>query len=494
MGRRFVEINLNGWGTDMTAVSSLGVGSGLDLNTLLVGLTKAEQVQVTMLTNRQSSYNAKLSAYGTLKSGLSALQTAAAALGTASLFQGVTATSSTTGVLTASATATAKSGTYAVNVAQLAQAQSLAATGVVSSTAAIGTGASTTVTLQLGAISGGTLATGTYTGATFTAGASPAASITIDSSNNTLAGIRDAINANTAMGVMATIVNDGSSTPNRLVLTSTATGAQSSMKITVSGDAAVSNLLANNPAATQNLKQTMVAQDASLTVNGIAVSSASNAVAEAVQGTTMTLAATGSSTLTLANNTASVQTAITTFVTAYNNLLSTENSLSGFNVAAKTQSALTGDSTLRNIQTHIRAQLYTPQPSGSLTMLSNIGVSFQTDGKLAIDSTKLTAALSSNMSGVQNLFSSATGTTGLGSQLSTLITGFSNTGGSLQSATAGVNTTLKSLATQIESAQSVADATIARYRLQFNQLDVLMSNMKSTSAYLTSQFAPSTAA
>jgi flagellar hook-associated protein 2 len=479
----------------MTTVSSLGVGSGLDLNTLLAGLTTAEQVPVTQLTNQQSSYNVKLSAYGTLQSGLSALQAAAAALGTASLFQGVTATSSATGVLTASATATAKSGAYAVNVTQLAQAQSLVATGVASSTAAIGTGASTTVTLQFGAISGGTLASGTYTGATFTADATrPATSVTINSSNNTLGGIRDAINANPAMGVTATIVNDGSSTPNRLVLTSTATGAQSSMQITVSGDAAMSNLLANDPVAIQNMQQTVVGQDAKLTVNGIAVSSASNAVAGAVQGTTMTLATTGSSTLSLANNTASVQAAITTFVTAYNNLQSTENNLSAFNVAAKTQSALTGDATLRNIQTHIRAQLYTPQASGSLTMLSNIGVSFQTDGTLAIDSVKLTAALSNNMSGVQGLFSSATGTTGLGAQLSTLITGFSTTGGALQSATDGVNKTLKSLATQIASAQTVADATIARYKLQFNQLDVLMTSMKSTSAYLTAQFAPPPAA
>ncbi|SFB22431.1 flagellar hook-associated protein 2 [Collimonas sp. OK607] len=479
----------------MTTVSSLGVGSGLDLNTLLAGLTTSEQVPVTMLTNQQSSYNAKLSAYGTLQSALSGLQAAAAALGSVSLFQSVTASSSATGVLAASATATAKSGTYAVNVTQLTQAQSLVATGVASTTTAIGSGAPTTVTLQFGAISGGTLnaGTGTYSGATFTADATrPATSITIDSSNNTLAGIRDAINGNAAMGVTATIVNDGSSTPDRLVLTSNATGVKSSMSITVSGDAAVSNLLANDPAATQNMQQTVVGQDAKLTVNGIAVSSASNTVAEAVQGTTMTLTAIGSSTLTLANNTADVQTAISNFVKTYNNSVSIENNLSSFNVAANTQSALTGDATLRNIQTRIRSQLNTPQAGGNLTMLSNIGVSFQTDGTLAIDSTKLTAALNSNMSGVQNLFSSATGSTGLGSQMSTLITGFINTGGALQSATAGVNNTLKSLATQIKSAQSVADDTIARYKLQFNQLDVLMSSMKTTSAYLTAQFAPAT--
>ncbi|MFC5475977.1 flagellar filament capping protein FliD [Paraherbaspirillum soli] len=481
----------------MTTVSSLGVGSGLDLNTLLTGLTNAEQIPVTMLTNQQSSYTAKLSAYGTLQSGLSALQTASAALGAPSLFQGVTATSSSTGVLTATSDTTAKAGTYAVAVSQLGQAQSLVATGVASTTATIGGGASTTVSLQFGAISGGTLnaGTGTYTGATFTADASrPAASITIDSSNNTLAGIRDAINGNSAMGVTATIVNDGSATPNRLVLTSNATGAKSSMQITVSGDAAVSNLLSNDPTATQNLQQTVVGQDAKLTVNGIAVTSASNTVAGAVQGTTMNLLTTGNSTLTLANNTSNVQTAITAFVTAYNNLHTTEGTLSAFNVAAKTQSALTGDYTLQSIQTRIRAQLNTPQASGSLTMLSNIGVSFQLDGTLAINSTKLSAALNTNMSGVQNLFSSIGGTTGIGSQMSTLITSFSNTGGILQSATDGVNKTLKSLADQIVSAQSVADATIARYKTQFNNLDVLMSSMKSTSSYLTSQFSSGTSA
>lgn len=481
----------------MATVSSLGVGSGLDLNTLLAGLTTAEQVPVTHLTDQQNSYNVKLSAYGTLKSGLGALQAAAAALGTASLFQGVKATSSATGVLTASATATARSGNYAVNVTQLAQAQSLVAAGVASTTTAIGAGTPATVTLQFGAISGGTLdpATGTYTGATFTADvARIPSSVMIDSSNNSLGGIRDAINANSATGVTATIVNDGGISPDRLVLTSNVTGKKSSLRITVSGDAALSNLLANDPVATQNMRQTVAGQDAKLTVNGLAISSASNSVSEAVQGTTMTLASTGSSNLSLTNNTDDVQTAITTFVNAYNKLQSSANDLSAFNVGAKTQSALTGDATLRNIQTQIRAQLSTPQTSGSLTVLSNIGVSFQRDGTLAIDSPKLTAALGSNVSGVQGLFSGVSGSIGLGAQLAALITGFSDSGGLLQAATNGVNNTLKSLATDIESAQAKADSTIARYKLQFQQLDVLMTSMKATSAYLTAQFAPPAAA
>lgn len=476
----------------MALVTSLGSASGLPLNTLLSSITVAEKAPLNALTNRQAAYNTKLSAYGTVQNALGALQTAAAQLGNPALFQNVTATSSATAVLSATAIASAASGSYSVNVSQLAQAQSLATAGVASTTSGIGSG---TVTLQWGTISGGALdpVTGKYSGATFTAGSSRAATaITIDSSNNTLAGIGDAINKNKALGVTATIVNDGSS-PNRLVLTSNQTGAASSMKIAVSGDAALSHLLSNDPGATQNLRQTVEAKNAQMTVNGIAVSSASNTVKEAMQGVTMTLAGIGSSTLSLQGNTATVQAAVSNFVTAYNSLQSVSTQLTAFNTKAQTQAALTGDSTLRNIQTRIRDALNTPRPGNgtgtSLTMLSQIGVSFQADGTMAIDSAKLTTALNTNLIGVQNLFSSAGGTTGIGSQMSTLITGFSAANGPLKAATDGLNTSLKTLATQMTSIQAQTSTTIARYTDQFIKLDALIAGMNQTSNYLTQQFA-----
>lgn len=483
----------------MALVTSLGSASGLPLATLLSNITVAENAPLNALTNQQTAYNAKLSAYGTIQSALSALQTAAAQLGNPTLFQSVAPTSSTPAVLNATAGTTATSGSYLVNVSQLAQAQSLVTPGVANPATTIGSG---TVTLQFGSVSGGTLdpVTGKYSGASFTADPTrAAASITINSSNSSMAGIRDAINQNKALGVTASIVNDGSSTPNRLVLTSNATGATSVMRISVSGDAALSNLLSNDPAGTQNMQQTVEAKNAQMTVNGIAVTSTSNTVKEAVQGVTMTLTGTGSSTLSLQNNTSSVQTAITNFVTAYNSLQTVSKQLTAFTADANShtysQAPLAGDSTLRNIQMQIRDTLNTPQPplagsSGApLTMMEQIGVTFQADGTMAVDSTKLTAALNTNLSGVQNLFSSASGKTGVGSTMSTLLTSFTASNGPLKTATNGLNSSLKTLATQMTSTQSVISTTIARYTKQFTDLDSLVASMNQTANYLTQQFA-----
>ena len=477
----------------MASVSSLGIGSGLDLNALLANLKSAEQAPLVILQQQQRSYTAKLSAYGQLNSALSTLQTAAAALAKPALFQGLKASSSATEVLTAAALATAASGGYSVNVTALAQAQSLAATGVADTSSAIGAGTTTTLTLDFGTISGGTLdpVSGQYSGATFTPDSTrTATSITLDASNNSLAGIRDAINASADIGVTASIVNDGSAMPNRLVLTSKQTGETSSMRIAVTGDAALSGLLAHDPAATQHLQQTATAHNANLSVNGIAVTSASNMVAGAIPDVTMTLAKTGSSTLSVQNDTASVQSAITTFVNAYNSLQSVAKQLTAFDASNKSGAALLGDSTLRGIQVRIRSTLTVAQMPGSsnLTMLSHIGIAFQKDGSLAIDSTKLTTALGNQMGGVAQLFSGSGGTGGYGSQMASLITGMTDANGTLTAATQGINTTLDSLGKQYAATSERIEATVARYKAQFTQLDVMMSTMNRTSAYLTQQF------
>ncbi|MEI7535630.1 MAG: flagellar filament capping protein FliD, partial [Comamonadaceae bacterium] len=398
-------------------------------------------------------------------------------------------------------------GTYAINVTQLSQAQSLATLGVASSTERIGAGmpgsatiVPTFVMFDFGKISGTLNTDGKYdTGATFSPVALPAVtstnSITIDSTNNTLEGIRDAINASTTIGVSASIVNDGGVLPSRLVLTSKTSGETSSMRITVSagGDAKVATLLANNPVGgVQNaqLQQTTVAQNTKLTVNGIAVTSATNSVAGAVQDVTMTVAKLGTSTLTVAKDTSSVQSAITTFVNAYNSLQTVSKQLSAFDATKKTGAALLGDSVLRNIQVGIRSALTSPQiASSGLTMLSDIGVSFQKDGTLATDATKLTAALGSKLSGVANLFSGSAGVGGYGTQLAALITTYTDaTTGTLTSATKGINSSLDKLSTQYTAATGRIDATVARYKAQFTQLDQMISRMNQTSSYLTQQF------
>jgi flagellar hook-associated protein 2 len=483
----------------MASISSLGVGSNLDLNTLLSGLRNAENAPLHAIQQQQTSYSAKLSAYGQLQAALGSLQTAATALSASTLFQGVKATSSASDVLGVSATSSAAAGSYTVNVTKLAQAQSLAAAGQASATADLA-GGPATIKIQFGTISGGVAdGSGHYPNATtFTADPDRAAqTVDIAAGSSSLTDIRDAINAKTALGVTASIVNDGSGNPYRLVLTSKTTGEESSMQITVTGDVALQNLLTYDPHdtdpdpginGTQNMAETAVAKNAALKVNGIDVTSASNSVTDAIEGTTMTLASLGTSTVTVAKDTASVSSAITSFVTAYNNLQSTASKLSAYDAEKKSGAALLGDSALRNIQTRIRAVLGSPQASGTLTVLSQAGVSIDKTGTMQVNSTKLNAALSSDLSGVATLFSGVSGSGGYGRQVDTLITSFNSSTGLLKSAQNSVNTTLKALDKEYERTQERVDATIARYQTQFSQLDTLMARMNQTGAYLTQQF------
>lgn len=482
----------------MATISNLGVGSGLDLSTLLDQLTTAEQAPLTVIKQQQGSYQTKLSAYGQLQSMLAAFQGTANQLSKPSFFNAATATSSSTNVLTATGSNTAAAGSYAVNVTALAQAQSLVSTGQAKQDAAIGTG---TIHIDFGAITGGTLDTnaasptyGKYSGASFTANTgSTGFDITIDSSNNTLQGIRDAINKANA-GVTASIINDGSGTPYRLVLNSNNAGATNSMRISVTssdGTSALSNLVANDPASTQNLQQTVTAQNATLTVNNIAVQSASNQVSGAVQGVTLSLAQTGTSNVIVQRDTASIQNGVQAFVTAYNNLQNAATSLSAYDPTTQTGSPLTGDGVLRLIQTQIRSVLNTPQPgsgTNAITALAQVGVTFQLDGTLALDTTKLNKAMSDNPSGVAALFGNDDGKSGYGNQLSTTITALTSSKGALTAATDGINRSLKDLSDQYSATQDRVNATISNYRAQFTQLDMIMAQMKNTSTYLTQQF------
>lgn len=388
------------------AISSPGIGSNLDINGIVAKLISVESRPLTLLDQREASYQARLTAYGTLSGALSTFQNTLAGLSDPKKFTSLTATSTDTAILTATAASGAVAASYAVQVNQLAQAQNIAAAGQTSTTASIGSGATTTLSFQFGTISGGTLTNGIYSGAAFTQDASQATgTLTISSANNSLAGIRDAINS-ANIGVTATIVNDGSASPYRLVLTSNKTGAASSLKITVSGDAALQGLLAYDPAGTQNLTQTSAAQNATLTISGIAVTSATNSVSGAIQGVTLNLAKVGTVNLGVAYDSASAQNAAQSFVKAYNDVNSTLSSLLSYNATTKQGGPLLGDSAARNIQTRIRQVLTSSLTglSGNLTLLSQIGVSFQKDGTLGLDATKLQNALSNNFGDIDGLF------------------------------------------------------------------------------------------
>ena len=605
-------------------ISSPGIGSGLDVNSIVSKLMAVESAPLTNFDTQTASYQAKVSALGSLSGALSTFQGALSGLTSVNSFQALTATPGDPSILSGTATSTAQPGTYRVNVTQLAQSQTLSSAGYKSTTAAIGVGATTTVNFTLGSVTGGsfgvtgsqlgtgllnagltpggltidgtTIATdgstrsaraladainaksdstgvsataaatvtdanlfgsggtssfgnvdtsgggsytlsvggvdiavqgagvaagsgvtaasidsalastsiaralsnanitvsgsaaagtlqftdsdgnnidveesvsgsvtggisnsgqanlgsdttaissislssanasqitvggstpasagltagtgGAYIGASFSQNPdSTSGSVVINSSNNSLQGIANAINTGN-FGVTASIVSDGSATtPNHLVLTSTATGASSSIQISLQGDSqgnpadpALVSLLSYDPTGTQNLTQEASAQDTQASVNGIPVSSSSTSITGAVAGVSFNLNQTGSTTLVVAQNSSSLSGSISGFVSAYNALQSQISSLASYDASTSTAGPLLGDSNVQELQSTLRktlSQTLTGLQSTSLTSLSQIGISFQDDGTLSVDNGKLQTAITSNFNDIAGLF------------------------------------------------------------------------------------------
>lgn len=462
------------------SVSSTGLGSNLDVGGIVSSLMAVERRPLTQLQTREAKLQAQISFLGQIKSALSSFQSAAQSLDSIASKTIFRATPSDTTVLGASASDTVAAGTYAIAVSQIAQTQRIAGAGQASKTAAIGTGVATTLTISFGTISGGSLDSGTgiYTGANFTANPNKTAvRINLDSTNNTLEGIRNAINAADA-GVSANIVNDGSGTPYRLVLTAADTGAANSLKLGVSGDAALQNLLAYDAAGTQAFSQLQAARDATLTIDGISVTSSSNTVSGAIDGLTLTLIKAGSSTVSVSRDTTQIATAVAQLVNAYN---AASNAISD---ATAKGALLQGETSMVSILNRLRSEVGAIRSgAGTYSSLSQLGISFQKDGTLAFDSAKLGSILNSNYS------SAAATLDGFAVALSSLTAGLLGSGGSLQAHTDGINRSIKDIDNRREVLSARLDRIQQRYLSQFTALDTMIAGLKQTSSFLQQQLA-----
>lgn len=394
-------------------LSSPGIGSNLDVNTIISQLMALERRPLTVLDRKEATFQAQLSAYGSVKGAMSSFQGAMSGLASLARFQGNTANSTDASIVAAGAANSAVAGSYSIEVTALAQAQKLTAAGQASTTDAIGGGTATTLTFDFGTISGGSFDSGTgkYTGAAFASNGTGTKTVTIDSTNNSLAGIREAIN-NAQVGVTATIINDGGASPYRLVLTENSTGKDKSVKISVSGDATVSTLLAHDPAATQNLSETITAQNAAFKVDGIAITKASNTVTDAIPGVSLILQKTNAGSpikVNVTQDTTQITSAVNAFVKAYNDVNKTLSDLSAYDASAKQGAILNGDATVRSLQSQIRSTLGSALTglTGSYTTLSQIGVSFQKDGTMAVDAAKLQTAIDSDPQSIGELFAAS---------------------------------------------------------------------------------------
>jgi flagellar hook-associated protein 2 len=439
----------------MASISSLGVGSGLDLGGLLDQLDSAERLKLQPVTTQKKAQQTKLSAYGRLESALTKLQDAAKKLGDSKTFQAVTSSISGTGV-TAAAKSDAVAGRYEVAVTRLAQAQSQASANFADRTADLGAG---TLTITQG--SGATQKTLT---------------VTLDASASSLEDVRDAINKQNG-GVSASIVNDGTTNPYRLVLTAKNTGTDAQM--TVSGGLAAPLAMA----------ETVPAANAALKVNGIDIASQSNLVEGAVQGVSLSLGeAGGSHVLTVERDNAAIKSAVTGFVDAWNSLQSTVSSLTAYNADTQVAGDLLGDATLRSVQSQLRNVLTANLGEGALTRLADVGIELELKGTLKLDGDKLDGLISSDLASVSGFFAGAGTADGLADKLSSTLEAALEDGGALDTVSKGVEGRIKALDERYARMEESITATVERYRKQFTQLDLMLSEMNATTSYLTQQF------
>jgi len=472
------------------SISSAGLGSGLDVASILNQLMAVEKRPLTLLQDQATSLNTRLSSVGKMQGYFAALRDKANALTGPSLWGSTIATSADTAAVKVSTSTGAATGSYAVNVNRLAVSQTVTGSALASSASTLNAG---TLTIELGSYGSGSPAVG------FTAksGSSPVV-ISIGAGDTSLASIRDKINAAGA-GVTATLVTDASGT--RLSLRSKDTGAENAFRVsaaeTADDGAAATGLsaLAYNATATSSpMSRNTSAANADLSINGIAITSASNTLTNVVDGLTMTLlkATTGNVDVSVVDDTASVKTAVTDFVTAFNTLASFIHTQTAYNADAKSGGAMQGDSATLSLQNQLRGVLNEgSSASSSWSRLSDIGLGLKTDGTLGTNDAKLTNALG-NLPELKKLLA----TDGASSAESGFVRRFKRladvalgSDGMFESRSAGIRSSVSRNGKSQEAMQERLNKTEARLRAQYSALDTKMATLTNLSSYMSQQIA-----
>ncbi|RAH36582.1 flagellar filament capping protein FliD [Halomonas sp. SL1] len=443
----------------MPAISALGVGSGLDLNGLLDQLRSSERQRLVPISEQRTEEQAKISAYGRLQSGLEKLQGAVDTLNDASTYTNLTANVQGDG-MTASVGEEASAGRYEITVNQTARAGSLASQGVSDPSAAlVGAGGDTlTLTFDGRSDSTVTLAEG-----------------------DSLEDIRDAINADDAAGVDASIINDGAN--SRLVLSSRESGA----------DAGIESMSFANASLTGDTNTKQAGRDASLDINGIqGITSSTNRVEDAIQGVTLELdPSSAGETLSLGveADTESLKESVQAFVSAYNEMKSTVGRMTDATGDVETAGELVGDRTVRTIESRLSRDLTNPISGGDMEIMSAVGISLDDSGRLELDEDKLDEVIADNPEGLQGFFAGTTEEGGFAGRLGGSLDNMLDSDGMVQRAIDSSEGQVERIEDRFDRTEQSIERTVERYRSQFSQLDGLIAQMNSTSAYLSQQLA-----
>lgn len=460
-------------------ISSAGLGSGLDVSGIVAKLMAIEQRPLTLLATKEASYQSQISAIGALQGAVSTIQTAAknmivgSGVDPLTKFSTLSASVADSSQASAAVSSSAVPGTYSLKVSSLANNQRLQSGN--NPTIVDGT-----LTIQTGTVTGAG-ANGVGGGGAFTANAGTI-SITVDASNNTLEGIRDAINAANG-NVSATILDDGAGN-KKLQLTSNENGVNNVIK--VSGDS--TDLNYDPSTDTGALTRYQDAADASIELDGTTITSHSNTVTGALDGLTLTLKKAdpaNPTTITITRDKSALSTLFTALVKAYNDTRTQITASGGYNADTEEGGPLLGDAALRSTDNLLRRAFFNVPAgiSGKYTSLSSLGVAVKKDGTLTFDSSKLQTAVNDDFEAVANL------TSALGSAINTATTGIVGDDGILASKTDGLNSSIKAIDSRREVIGRHLATVEAMYLKQFNTLDTTISSLQALSNQLTQQLA-----
>lgn len=471
----------------MATITSTGIGSGLDVNSIVTQLVALERRPIQQLQSEANDLDARLSSFGKIQSNLDALRTAARSLTDTSTWKAASASSSDSTAVGVTVASGSTPGSYSVNVTDLAAAQMNASSALASSSTVLGQG---TLTIDIGTWSAGAT---TFTPKTGTS----SVTITIGAGEDTLEKVRDKINATSGLAVRATIVNDANGA--RLVMQSRTTGAENGFRIQVGDDdgvdddnAGLSRLAYDPENAAAVSTRNQAAANAKATINGLAVESATNTLSNVIDGVSLTLGkrTTSAVDVTVARDTSSMRKSIDGFVGAYNDLVKLLREQTRYDAASKSAGTLQGDRTAIAIMGQLRQAMGASSSASSVFgRASDIGLSVQTDGTIKATTSKLDAAMG-NLDELQKFFATATSssaTNGLADRLRRLSDALINTDGALPARQEGLRKLKAANTDRQDVLEDRVAATEKRLRAQYQTLDANMARLSSLQNYVGQQ-------
>jgi flagellar hook-associated protein 2 len=464
----------------------------LNIQSIVSQLVAVESQPVQLLQAKSNTLQTKMSVFGKIKSELSTLQDASQALVDASTWDSKTFASSNTSAITGTATSSALSSAFSVEVTNLAASQSLKTAGVATSFTAPATG---TLTFQLGTWN----ADGSFAGGTATP-----VSINV-ASGDSLTTIASNINAKSATaGVSATVVSSNGT--QQLLIRGTNTGAAAGFQISASSGL---EQFGYTPTATVDgqgvpvvpaayssgpLTKTQSAVDASILVEGIVVTSATNTVKDAIPGVTLNLLAktTSAEQVSVDVDKTAIKAKIQAFQDAYNKLYADLTAQTKYDASTKTGAPLLGDGTTTGIQNMLRSLVGSSGPAAStVNRLSDLGLQIQADGSLSTNSTKLDLALQDPVN-VKAFFATNTGTAtgnGIAKRIYDFAFGANSVGGTVSTHSAAFQKSIDQNTATIDKFNTHIADYQKQLLAQYTRLDTTMSTLTSLSTFVSQQVA-----